>query len=721
MPAAKNVIELLISAKDEASKVIKKAEGILSGLTETIKSHKLAITITTGSIVAFTKSVINEGDAIAKMAQKTGISTEELSKLKYAADMSNISFEALATGLKKLSLQMFQANKGSKESTELFKSLGIEIRDSRGKIKDFGQILPEIADKFSKMEDGATKAAIAQKLFGQRGIELIPLLNQGGDAIKQLSQEAEKLGIVWSTQDAKAAEEFNDNLTRLWNGLRGLSRIILSEILPSLTSFVDSAINVTKNIIEWEKQNRILTDSVKALWSVVEKAIEGWGYLIALYKQLKGESDALSKYHAEVQKRHREATQSIISDTKEQVAVKKQATEEIITDEVAKQEKLKKLREDRRQLELSLMKTIADAEKDSLEQRVAFIDEKYKEIYKKAKELGVDLTLVEKAKAQEIQKIEQEHTERLRQEEEKRKEEAERLITERKNFERQVLEELASAEGASLELRLQLIDEKYQEMIAKAQELGVNTQMVEQAWQNARLKLEEETNQKIIESRQAMIAKTTDMLSQLQSTYTSIGEAITATQIAQTERRKQDIIAYYDALIQKAQAEGKNVQSLEKQKAEAVKQAEQEIRRAKRAEKSVSIASAIVNAGLAIVRAFSDLGPIAGSVAAAAITAKTAAEIAKMRATPLAKGGIVEKPTLALVGEKGPEAVVPLKESKFMGTLNIERIEIMPNVTNVEALFSMPDYVLERWIKQKLLPAFDRFARQGLMERITTV
>ena len=37
----------------------------------------------------------------------------------------------------------------------------------------------------------------------------------------------------------------------------------------------------------------------------------------------------------------------------------------------------------------------------------------------------------------------------------------------------------------------------------------------------------------------------------------------------------------------------------------------------------------------------------------------------------LAKGGIVTKPTLALIGEAGPEAVVPLSKGRGMGGITI--------------------------------------------------
>src|SRR5690606_19505675 len=56
---------------------------------------------------------------------------------------------------------------------------------------------------------------------------------------------------------------------------------------------------------------------------------------------------------------------------------------------------------------------------------------------------------------------------------------------------------------------------------------------------------------------------------------------------------------------------------------------------------------------------------------------KAIVEAAPPRIPALAAGGIVTRPTLALVGEAGPEAVVPLDGSGF-GTINItiQRMEV---------------------------------------------
>lgn len=85
------------------------------------------------------------------------------------------------------------------------------------------------------------------------------------------------------------------------------------------------------------------------------------------------------------------------------------------------------------------------------------------------------------------------------------------------------------------------------------------------------------------------------------------------------------------------------------------------------AQKATNIAMTAVNGATAIVRGFADLGPIAGAINAviqAGITAAQIATIATQQYVPmLAKGGIVDSPTLAMIGEAGKEAVMPLENN----------------------------------------------------------
>lgn len=85
------------------------------------------------------------------------------------------------------------------------------------------------------------------------------------------------------------------------------------------------------------------------------------------------------------------------------------------------------------------------------------------------------------------------------------------------------------------------------------------------------------------------------------------------------------------------------------------------------AQKANDIAQATIQGALAIMKGFAELGPIAGAVNAViqgTITAAQIGTIASQKFVPmLAKGGIVNGPTLAMVGEAGKEAVMPLENN----------------------------------------------------------
>lgn len=191
------------------------------------------------ALILLTRNAINAADDINKMSQKVGMSVENLSRLQYAAELSDVGIEGLATGLKKLSVNMLEAASGSKEANQGFAALGIAVTNSSGQLKSSDQVLKEVADRFARIEDGAGKTALAVKIFGRSGADLIPLLNQGAAGMKAMADEADRLGITISRDTAKAAEEFNDNLKRVEASSRAVGLTIANALLPTLNKLLE--------------------------------------------------------------------------------------------------------------------------------------------------------------------------------------------------------------------------------------------------------------------------------------------------------------------------------------------------------------------------------------------------------------------------------------------------------------------------------------------------
>lgn len=221
----------------------------------------LGVGISAAGFSAFVKSSIDAADEMNKLSQKVGLSVESLSALKYAGDLSDVSVEQLGTGLKQLSRNMLDAAAGTGEAKDAFAALGIDVRGLSNE-----QVLSKIADQFAQMEDGAGKTALAMKVFGKSGADLIPLLNQGSAGLSDLRKEAERLGVVMSSQMARAAEEFNDNLTRMRTHITGIGYSLANDVLGPLGA-VASEMGNTSN-----KANE-LTSSINPLKTVLEAVI----------------------------------------------------------------------------------------------------------------------------------------------------------------------------------------------------------------------------------------------------------------------------------------------------------------------------------------------------------------------------------------------------------------------------------------------------------------
>ncbi len=254
----------------------KQAESTLAGLTGSIKAFAAGAlgALSFGAVTAVLKSSVDHMDELWKTSQKIGIPVAELSKLEYAAKLSDLSLEDLTTSMKKFNVQLYElAGGGTNKAGDAMKALGVNAFDANGNLRPTTQILADIAGKFAQYKDGAEKSAIATALFSKNGIQMIPLLNGGADALREAYTEAERFGVVVDQNSAKAAENFNDNLTRLHEASTGLVNQIMVNMIPTLSSlssqFVEN-IGPVKDLAEI-----ISRELTKAIADFISVGMEG--------------------------------------------------------------------------------------------------------------------------------------------------------------------------------------------------------------------------------------------------------------------------------------------------------------------------------------------------------------------------------------------------------------------------------------------------------------
>ena len=133
-----------------------------------------------------------------------GFLLNHLSELKYAADLSGASVEALETSIRRMQRTVYDAGMGMKSAKDALAQLGLSVEMLKG-MKPEDQF-ETIAESLSKVQDPTTRAALAMVIFGRSGTALLPMLEQGKAGIKAMREEAQKLGLTMSGEAAARAE-----------------------------------------------------------------------------------------------------------------------------------------------------------------------------------------------------------------------------------------------------------------------------------------------------------------------------------------------------------------------------------------------------------------------------------------------------------------------------------------------------------------------------------
>lgn len=247
----------------------------MTGIGNSLAKHRKAIgtgMVALGAVITgiATKSVLDfakMGDEIQKMALRTGFSTEALSELKHAAEISGAELSSLEKGVKKMSKTIVDANDGMATYVRSFDRIGLSAEEliELSPEEQFEKITMAIAE----LENETLKAATAQDIFGRAGTQLLPLLDAGAEGIAALRQEAHDLGIVFDQEAADKAAALTDANHRLTESFSAIKIIIAEQLVPSITPLIDRLRKAVSAVSDWAKENPELTKRIVILTTIV--------------------------------------------------------------------------------------------------------------------------------------------------------------------------------------------------------------------------------------------------------------------------------------------------------------------------------------------------------------------------------------------------------------------------------------------------------------------
>lgn len=230
-----NIVKTILSALDQTGPAFSSAMKNMRGLQgEAGKLNgllgKLGVGVSVAGMLAFTKSTIDSADGLQDMSDRLGVSVKDLASFKLAADLADTSLEGVGKGIAKLTLSIGEATSDNKKMAQALIDLGITARDPK-------EAFFQLADAVKRIDDPAKRATLLNQVLGKSYQELLPLLNQGGDALRKAAQESESFADAMERLSPDAAA-LNDNLDILKNNTAGFSAGILTAVLPSLNEWI---------------------------------------------------------------------------------------------------------------------------------------------------------------------------------------------------------------------------------------------------------------------------------------------------------------------------------------------------------------------------------------------------------------------------------------------------------------------------------------------------
>ena len=200
----------------------------------------LAGSLVVDQIVRAASAGLDYASSLGETAEQLGVSTKALQEYRYAASQVGIEQaamdKALAQGTRRLG---DAAIKGGKAAA-VYQNLGIDIRDATGKVRDIGDLLPEIAEGLKSIESPAERASILVAMFGKSGQQLAPLLSSGAAGVNDLRKAAQELGIVMDDAMIAKADAAADKMSELKQVLEARIAIAVTDNADSILELVDA-------------------------------------------------------------------------------------------------------------------------------------------------------------------------------------------------------------------------------------------------------------------------------------------------------------------------------------------------------------------------------------------------------------------------------------------------------------------------------------------------
>ncbi|MCC6908238.1 MAG: phage tail tape measure protein [Phycisphaerales bacterium] len=176
----------------------------------------------------------------ARMADRTGASIRTLTGLRVAYEDFGLTVQDIEKTFSELAKRI-EETRTSEDAKKRFADLGVQVKDTQGNLRGIDEILRDVSDGLANMEDKTRAMAIAQQLFGDKGVQLLSILGKGSEAIDDFRKKAENMGYVLTESAAKQSDRFAGALGDLKFSIDGVKEAMATAFIEGFAGNLTDA------------------------------------------------------------------------------------------------------------------------------------------------------------------------------------------------------------------------------------------------------------------------------------------------------------------------------------------------------------------------------------------------------------------------------------------------------------------------------------------------
>lgn len=171
-------------------------------------------------------------DEIAKFSKSIGVATESVQVFRHAAELTGVTVGEADKAFGKMVKNVGETSMGIGTATDAFKVLGLNAQELSNMNAD--QMFGVIADSIMQVDNRAQQASLAYDIFGRAGMKLLNTMEMGSEGMKEMREEMEGLGVLFSSLDAEGVERANDAMTTLGTVIDSIFQQVAIQLAPAI-------------------------------------------------------------------------------------------------------------------------------------------------------------------------------------------------------------------------------------------------------------------------------------------------------------------------------------------------------------------------------------------------------------------------------------------------------------------------------------------------------